>query len=90
MNLPSLSVVVLDRGADCAVGQVEGVAPRVTGAGPCLVRWVGRLGAVLWATGSGMLANEPQGDPEHDRLRSRYGTSGYDDTVGRGTGTIGF
>ena len=62
----------------------------MTGAGPCLVRWVGRLGAVLWATGSGMLANEPQGDPEHDRLRSRYGTSGYDDTVGRGTGTIGF
>lgn len=27
--------------------------------------WLGLLGASLWALGSGLLAKEPEGDPEH-------------------------
>lgn len=37
--------------------------------------YVGLLGAAVWAAGSGMLAKEPEGDPEHDRVRARHDSS---------------
>ena len=43
--------------------------------------YVGLLGAALWAIGSGMLAQELEGDPEHDRVRV-----GQDSTTGRDRG----
>lgn len=30
--------------------------------------YVGLIGAAVWAIGSGLVAKEPGGDPEHDRL----------------------
>ena len=68
---------------------VPGAAERQSELGADIGTWLGLLGAVLWAAGSGLLAKEPEGDPEHDRLRSR-GTSDYGDTTDRGTGTTGF
>lgn len=48
---------------------VPGAAERQSELGADLGTWVGLLGAVLWAAGSGMLASQPEGDPEHDRVR---------------------
>ena len=39
--------------------------------------YVGIVGAAIWAIGSGLLAKEPEGDPEHDRVR-------YDNDAGDG------
>jgi hypothetical protein len=48
---------------------VPGAAERDT-ADPAAGVWVGLLGALLWTVGSAMLANEPEGDPEHDRVHT--------------------
>lgn len=37
------------------------------------------IGAALWAIGSGLLAKEPEGDREHDRVRD----AAHDDVTGR-------
>jgi hypothetical protein len=50
---------------------VPGAAERGSEWGEELGAYVGLLGAALWSIGSGMLAKEPEGDPEHDRVRSR-------------------
>ena len=54
---------------------VPGAAERQSELNADIGSWVGLVGAALWAVGSGMLANEPEGDPEHDRVRDRH----YDD-----------
>ena len=64
---------------------VPGAAERLAELGADVGTWVGLLGAVLWAAGSGLLAKEPEGDREHDRVR----TTGYSDDV-RGTSQTGF
>lgn len=48
---------------------IPGAAERATG-DPGLGVWVGLAGALLWTVGSGMLAREPEGDPEHDRVHT--------------------
>ncbi len=48
---------------------IPGAAERATG-DPAAGVWVGLLGALLWTVGSAMLANEPEGDPEHDRVHT--------------------
>lgn len=47
---------------------VPGAAERQSELGADLGTWVGLLGASLWAVGSGLLAKEPEGDVEHDRV----------------------
>ena len=48
---------------------IPGAAERDTG-DPAFGVWVGLLGALLWTVGSAMLAKEPEGDPEHDRVHT--------------------
>jgi len=40
-------------------------------------------GAAVWTIGSGLLAKEPEGDPEHDRVHHNN-TRDSDDDNGRG------
>lgn len=46
--------------------------------------YVGLVGAVVWAIGSGLLAKEPEGDPEHDRVHHNN-SRGPDDDSGSGS-----
>ena len=46
---------------------VPGAAERQSELSADVGSWIGLIGAVVWAVGSGMLANEPEGDPERDR-----------------------
>ena len=48
---------------------IPGAAERDTG-DPASGLWIGLLGAILWTVGSGLLAKEPEGDPEHDRVHT--------------------
>jgi hypothetical protein len=50
---------------------IPGAAERGTG-DPGFGPWVGLLGALLWTIGSALLAKEPEGDPEHDRVHSDH------------------
>lgn len=45
--------------------------------------YVGLIGAAVWTIGSGLLAKEPEGDPEHDRVHQNN-TRDSDDDSGRG------
>jgi putative methionine-R-sulfoxide reductase with GAF domain len=47
--------------------------------------YVGLVGAALWTIGSGLLAKEPEGDPEHDRVHydNDRGTDGTRGPAGR-------
>lgn len=59
---------------------VPGAAERNTG-DPASGALIGLLGAVLWTVGSGLLAKEPEGDPEHDRVHTDHDSghrSGHD------------
>lgn len=47
---------------------VPGAAERQSELRPDLGVWIGLLGAAVWAIGSGLLAKEPEGDPERDRV----------------------
>jgi len=47
---------------------VMGAAERQSELNADLGTWVGLVGGILWAVGSGMLAKEPEGDTEHDRI----------------------
>lgn len=49
---------------------IPGAAERQSELGADLGTWIGVLGAALWAVGSGLLAKEPEGDPEHDRVHT--------------------
>jgi hypothetical protein len=51
---------------------VPGAAERQSELSADIGSWVGLVGAVIWTVGSGMLANEPEGDPEPDRVRDRH------------------
>jgi ABC-type Fe3+-siderophore transport system permease subunit len=51
---------------------VPGAAERQSELNADLGTWVGLVGAAVWAIGSGMLANEPEGDIERDRVRDRH------------------
>lgn len=48
---------------------IPGAAERNTG-DPGFGPWVGLIGALLWTVGSALLAKEPEGDPEHDRVHT--------------------
>lgn len=50
---------------------IPGAAERDTG-DPAMGVYIGLVGALLWTIGSGMLAKEPEGDPEHDRVRTDH------------------
>jgi hypothetical protein len=52
---------------------VPGAAERQSELSADIGSWVGLVGAVVWTVGSGMLANEPEGDPERDRVHDRDG-----------------
>jgi hypothetical protein len=59
---------------------IPGAAERQT-ADPGIGVWIGLLGALVWTIGSAMLAKEPEGDPEHDRVHTdrdpgQHGTAG--------------
>jgi len=54
---------------------IPGAAERETG-DPAVGVWIGLLGALLWTIGSALLAKEPEGDPEHDRVHTDR-DSGY-------------
>ena len=54
---------------------IPGAAERETG-NPAVGVWIGLLGALLWTIGSALLAKEPEGDPEHDRVHTDR-DSGY-------------
>lgn len=47
---------------------VQGAAERQSELGADLGTFVGLLGGILWAVGSGLLAREPEGDREHDHV----------------------
>jgi len=51
---------------------VPGAAERQSELSADIGSWVGLVGAVVWTVGSGMLANEPEGDPERDRVHDRH------------------
>jgi ABC-type Fe3+-siderophore transport system permease subunit len=51
---------------------VPGAAERQSELSADIGSWVGLVGAVVWTVGSGMLANEPEGDPERDRVYDRH------------------
>ena len=48
---------------------IPGAAERNT-ADPGIGPWIGLIGALLWTVGSALLAKEPEGDPEHDRVHT--------------------
>lgn len=60
---------------------VPGAFGQQAGFGAELGVYVGLIGAAIWAIGSGLLAKEPEGDPEHDRVH--YDNHG-DDSGSRG------
>jgi ABC-type Fe3+-siderophore transport system permease subunit len=47
---------------------VPGAAERQSELNADVGSWVGLVGAVVWTIGAAMLANEPEGDPERDRV----------------------
>lgn len=47
---------------------VPGAFGQQAGFGAEIGVYVGIIGAAVWAIGSGLLAKEPEGDPEHDRV----------------------
>lgn len=49
---------------------VPGAAERQSELSADLGTWVGLVGAILWAVGSGLLAKEPEGSTEHDRVHA--------------------
>jgi hypothetical protein len=51
---------------------IPGAAEREVG-DPAAGVWIGLLGALLWTIGSALLAKEPEGDPEHDRVHTDRG-----------------
>ncbi|WNV75242.1 hypothetical protein [Geodermatophilus sp. DSM 44513] len=55
---------------------VPGAAERQSELNADVGVWIGLVGAAIWAIGSGLLAKEPEGDPEHDRIRT--GTDAVD------------
>ena len=50
--------------------EVPGAAERANDLGEEFGAYVGLLGAAVWAIGSGLLAQEPEGDPEHDEVHA--------------------
>lgn len=57
---------------------VPGAAERSSELGADVGVYLALVGAALWAIGSGLLAKEPEGDPEHDRVRN----ASHDDVTG--------
>lgn len=53
---------------------IPGAAERQSELNADLGTWVGVLGGALWAIGSGLLAKEPEGDPEHDKVHNNKNT----------------
>jgi len=59
-----------------AFGQQAGFASKIG-------VYVGLIGAAVWTIGSGLLAKEPEGDPEHDRVHHNNTRDSEEDS-GRG------
>ena len=49
---------------------VPGAAERGSEVNADLGVWIGLIGAIVWTVGSALLAKEPEGDPEHDRVHT--------------------
>jgi len=69
LSLASMAVGIAVTLQSLAWGfDVMGAAERQSELGADLGTWVGLLGGIAWAVGSGLLAKEPEGDTEHDRV----------------------